>query len=68
MEERLGRRIPLRHAEPRAGDQPVFVADIRKIKRDLGWAPTIDPLPGIGLLLDWIEQNRGDVERVVEAF
>ena len=68
LEERLGRRITLRHAEPRAGDQPVFVADIRKIKRDLGWAPTIDPLPGIGLLLDWIEQNRGDVERVVEAF
>jgi CDP-paratose 2-epimerase len=68
LEERLAKKIPVSHAEPRAGDQPVFVADIRKIERELGWRPTIDPLRGVGLLLDWICQNRRDVERVVEAF
>ena len=68
LEQRLGKEIPVSHAEPRAGDQPVFVADIRKIERELGWRPTIDPLGGVGLLLDWICQNRRDVERVVEAF
>jgi len=68
LEDRLAKKIPVSHAEPRAGDQPVFVADIRKIERELGWRPTIDPLPGVELLLDWLCQNRRDVERVVEAF
>ena len=68
LEDRLGKKIPVSHAQPRAGDQPVFVADIHKIEHELGWHPTIDPLPGVGLLLDWICQNRRDVERVVEAF
>ena len=68
LEKRLEKKIPVGHAEPRAGDQPVFVADIRKAERELGWRPEIDPLPGIGMLIDWIQQNRADVERVVATF
>lgn len=68
LEKRLKKKIPLSYAEPRAGDQPVFVADIRKAERELEWRPKIDPLPGIELLLDWILQNRADVERVVATF
>lgn len=68
LEQRLEKKIPLTHAEPRAGDQPVFVADIRKAERELGWSPAIDPLPGVGMLLDWICANRADVERVVQTF
>ncbi len=68
LEKRLEKKIPVGHAEPRAGDQPVFVADIRKAEGELGWRPMIDPLPGIGLLIDWILQNRTDVERVVQTF
>jgi CDP-paratose 2-epimerase len=68
LEKRLERKIPVKHAEPRAGDQPVFVADIRKAERVLKWQPTIDPLPGVEMMLDWIGHHRGDVERVVETF
>ena len=68
LEKRLGKGIPVGHAEPRAGDQPVFVADIRKAERELNWRPKIDPLPGIETLLKWIEENRADVERVVATF
>ena len=68
LEKRLGKKIPVRYSEPRAGDQPVFVADIRKAEGELGWRPTIDTLPGIEMLLDWICQNRADVERVVATF
>ena len=64
----MGKVIPVSHAEPRAGDQPVFVADIRKAQRELDWHPAIDPLPGVEKLLHWIEQNRADVERVVATF
>ena len=68
LEKRLGKKIPVSYAEPRAGDQPVFVADIRRAERELEWRPKIDPLPGIEMLLTWIEENRGDVERVVASF
>ena len=68
LETRIGKKIPVGHAEPRAGDQPVFVADIRKAEHELGWRPQIDPLPGIDTLLMWIAQNRADVERVVASF
>ena len=65
LEERLGKKIPISYADTRAGDQPVFIADIRKAERELNWRPAIDPLPGIGMLLDWITENRADVERVI---
>jgi len=68
LEKRFNKKIPVGRSEPRAGDQPVFVADIRKAERELGWRPQIDPLPGIGMLIDWIEANRTDVERVVATF
>jgi CDP-paratose 2-epimerase len=68
LEKRFNKRIPVTHSEPRAGDQPVFVADIRKAERELGWKPQIDPQPGIAALIDWIQANRADVERVVATF
>jgi len=68
LEGRMKKKIPVSHSEPRAGDQPVFVADIRKAERELGWSPQIDPLPGIGMLVDWITENRADIERVVSTF
>jgi CDP-paratose 2-epimerase len=68
LEDRLGKKIPVGHAEPRAGDQPVFVADIRKMERDLEWRPAIAPSQGVGMLLEWITANRRDVERVVQTF
>jgi CDP-paratose 2-epimerase len=68
LEKYIGKKIPVAYAEPRAGDQPVFVADIRKVESELGWRPAIDPLPGIEMLLKWVEANRADVERVVATF
>jgi CDP-paratose 2-epimerase len=68
LEKKMNKKIPVGRSEPRAGDQPVFVADIRKAERELNWTPKIDPLPGIEMLLNWIQENRADVERVVATF
>jgi CDP-paratose 2-epimerase len=68
LEQRLNKTIPVVYAEPRAGDQPVFVADIRKAEREIGWRQKIDPLVGIDTLMNWILQNRAEVERVVSTF
>jgi CDP-paratose 2-epimerase len=67
LEQQLATKIRVSYAAPRAGDQPVFVADIRKAEREFGWHPVIDPLPGIEMLLDWICENRVEVERVVNS-
>ncbi len=43
LETRFGYSIKPGQAAVRAGDQPVFVADIRALERDLGWKPRCWP-------------------------
>lgn len=45
-------------AEPRAGDQRVYVSDIRKAKAELGWEPRVGPREGVETLWKWIQANR----------
>ncbi len=59
LAEATGRKPVVRYAEPRAGDQKVYVSDIRKARRDLGWEPRIDPLEGLDRLWRWVVDNRG---------
>ena len=55
----MGHKIPVTwEGDWRPGDQRVFVADIRKAKRELGWEPKIDVKTGVSRLFDWINENR----------
>jgi CDP-paratose 2-epimerase len=58
LERRLGRKIPLKWADWRPGDQRAYVSDIRKLERALDWKPTIDVETGIDRLVSWVGQNR----------
>jgi CDP-paratose 2-epimerase len=58
LERRLDRKIPLKWADWRPGDQTVYVSDIRKLKTALNWAPDIDVQKGISQLTDWVNENR----------
>ena len=58
LSKRIGRPLNVTHAETRPGDQPVFVADVRKAGRELGWAPTTSVSRGLTLLGDWVSSNR----------
>ncbi|MFB3904382.1 MAG: GDP-mannose 4,6-dehydratase [Acidobacteriota bacterium] len=57
LEELIGRRIPVTTGEWRPGDQPVFVSDIRKARRDLGWCPRTSVREGITRLHGWMKDN-----------
>ena len=48
----------------RAGDQPVFVADIRKAKRLLGWSPKISVDKGLKRLVDWTIRHKKDIQEI----
>ena len=59
LEGHFGRRLDPPFAAWRPGDQPVFVADIRKAAARLGWSPRVATADGVHRLLAWIGQNRG---------
>ena len=59
LEKFFNKKIPLKFADWRPGDQPVFVCDISKAKKKLGWAPKISPEAGVRLLYDWVKENTG---------
>jgi CDP-paratose 2-epimerase len=51
---------PLNHtfSDWRAGDQAVYISDIRLAQRKLGWSPRIGSREGVRRLYDWITANR----------
>jgi CDP-paratose 2-epimerase len=58
LEQELGKPIPVSWEDWRPGDQKVFVADIEKARRELGWEPKTSPEEGIRRLFDWVRDNR----------
>jgi CDP-paratose 2-epimerase len=58
LEARTGRKLGVSHAAIRPGDQPVFVADIRKAQSELGWTPATSADRGVAILFDWVSSNR----------
>ncbi len=55
--KRTGSELPRKFAEWRSGDQKVFVSDISRAQKELGWAPKIDTKRGLDLLYDWVSKN-----------
>lgn len=57
LEHRMGRKIPLRYADWRPGDQRVYISDVRKLERVLGWKPEISVAEGVAQLDNWVRLN-----------
>ena len=58
LEAHFGRSLDPAFADWRPGDQPVFVADIRKANARLDWSPQVGTRDGVARLLAWIDANR----------
>lgn len=58
LEELAGKTVQIQRGDWRPGDQRVFIADIRKAKKMLGWEPKISPIDGIADLYQWVSQNQ----------
>ena len=57
LERELGRRIQRVHAPWRPGDQRIYISDIEKLRRELGWMPRVTKEEGIRRLIAWIEEH-----------
>jgi CDP-paratose 2-epimerase len=58
LESLLGQKIEVNYAGWRPGDQLVYVSDIRKAAKELGWKPKIEVQTGIKKLFDWVHDNK----------
>jgi CDP-paratose 2-epimerase len=58
LEESLGRSLPIRKDDWRPGDQRIFVSDIRKAEKELGWKPKVSVQEGLDCLFEWVKENR----------
>lgn len=52
-----GKRSPLSYGPWRPSDQRVYVSDVRKAEKDLGWSPKTDVETGIRAFIDWYERT-----------
>jgi len=57
IEKRTNRKIPLVSNDWRPGDQRVYISDIRKLEKHLGWVPEVPVDRGIDNLLSWVNSN-----------
>ena len=58
LEKLLGREIKVSYSNWRPGDQPIYISDIRKARRDFGWQPKFDHKEGIRKLFGWVKNNK----------
>jgi len=64
MEKLLNKKITFFYSDWRAGDQKVYISDIRKITAEIGWMPQYDWQSGIEKLYDWVIKNKSLLEKI----
>lgn len=57
LERLLEEEIPVARGDWRPGDQKVYISDIRKARRELGWQPRVGVEAGIRKLVTWVKQG-----------
>ena len=67
LKDILDNRIEISHSDWRPSDQRVFISDITKISRELGWKPRTNVETGVNLLLDWVLDNKELIRSVREV-
>lgn len=53
----FGKPLQVEYHPPRPGDQLIYVSDIQKAKRDLGWQPAVSFPQGLARLCQWMREN-----------
>jgi CDP-paratose 2-epimerase len=57
LEEKIGKKLSVDYTEWRQGDQKIYISDVNKAKRDMGWMPKTGVNEGIQKLFSWAQSN-----------
>lgn len=63
LESYTGKKFNYSFGPWRPGDQKVYISDISKAKKDLGWEPKVGVEEGVRKLYDWIFENKHLIEQ-----
>lgn len=58
LEELTGKRSKISFSNWRPSDQKVYISNILKAKRKLGWSPKVSPKEGVKKLIEWASENK----------
>ncbi len=58
LEKECGLKTDIAYEDWRSSDQKVFYTDLEKVKKELGWEPTIDYKDGIKRLVKWCREHK----------
>jgi CDP-paratose 2-epimerase (CDP-tyvelose 2-epimerase) len=54
LEQELNIKMEYKQLPPRESDQKIFVADINKVKKLIGWEPKISKEEGVKKMIEWV--------------
>jgi CDP-paratose 2-epimerase len=58
LEDTLDVKLQFRPVPVRESDQRVFISDLTKVKKALGWHPQVSAKQGIARMVDWLASER----------
>jgi CDP-paratose 2-epimerase len=58
IENKLNKVINFSIDDWRPGDQKIYISDISKIKKHIGWEPSLKKEVGVEMMIDWIQINK----------
>ena len=67
LETVSAKTIRYRCGDWRAGDQRIFICDIRKAMREFGWQPRTQFRDGIERLLQWVHASGSTIRKVLDG-
>ena len=66
LEKIIGKKSPLSFNEWRPNDQKVYISDIQKAQRELGWNPKVSVVKGVENLVGWVSDRQDLFREVLE--
>lgn len=67
LESFVGKKIRVRWAPARLGDQNIFIADTSRAKQDFGWEPAVGYRDGLNMLFKWIKAHEQEIRTIFRA-
>ena len=68
LQRKTGRDVPVKvAAETRTADLGIYITDIRKAERVLGWQPRIGIEEGFNQIMAWVKENEAELRELYVA-